>query len=229
MRLISLNLWRGEQESEVREFLENNLEQTDVFCFQEAQGVEALLNEILSKHGFSIKEGVKNAFERYKLRTYVRKNIEVTSVNTIGTDIYDGGVGLMTELMTDDGPLVTVNVHGVSRPGDKLDNPARIKLSEEIVEFLRNKQNIPQIICGDFNLLPFTKSVAILEDNGYGNLIKEYRISTTRNELAWDRFPGNKQLFADYTFVSGDVEVRDFKVPNVSISDHLPMILDFVT
>ena len=69
----------------------------------------------------------------------------------------------------------------------------------------------------------------MFEDADYRNLIKDHRISSTRNELAWDRFPGNKQLFADYTFVSGDVEVRDFKVPNVPISDHLPMILDFVT
>ena len=55
VRLISLNLWRGEQELEVREFLEKNLEQTDIFCFQEAQEAEALLSEILSRHGFLMK------------------------------------------------------------------------------------------------------------------------------------------------------------------------------
>lgn len=134
----------------------------------------------------------------------------------------------MTELMTDEGSLITTNIHGVSRPGDKLDSPGRIKLSEEIIDYLKDKKDIPQIICGDFNLLPFTKSAVIFEDAGYQNLIKEHRISTTRNELAWDRFLGNKQLFADYTFVSDKVEVKDFKVPNISISDHLPMILDFV-
>ena len=92
MRLISLNLWRGEQELEAREFLEKNLEQTDIFCFQEAQEAEALLSEILSRHGFLMKEGVKNAFERFKLRTYTRKNIEVMSVHTIRSGIYNGGL-----------------------------------------------------------------------------------------------------------------------------------------
>lgn len=228
MRLISVNLWRGEKSEEIKQFLQDNREETDIFCFQEAQGAEGLLKEALSGHGFFMKDGTKRAFEKYKLRIYVRKSIEIVSVNQIGLDLYESGAAMAMEILTDNGPLIITNVHGVSRPGDKLDTPGRIKLSEGITDYLKDKRDRPQIICGDFNLQPYTKSVEILEDNGYHNLIKEYRISTTRNELAWDRFPGNKQLFADYTFVSGEVEVRDFKVPNVPISDHLPMILDFV-
>lgn len=54
------------------------------------------------------------------------------------------------------------------------------------------------------------------------NLIKKYNIPTTRNKY----FPG-KDKFADYTFISPDINAQDFRVPTAEISDHLPMILDF--
>ena len=67
-------------------------------------------------------------------------------------------------------------------------------------------------------------------------LILENKIKTTRNFHAWRqakemvadgyRFYG-EQKFADYVFVSKDVKVKNFEVPNIEISDHLPLILDF--
>jgi len=32
---------------------------------------------------------------------------------------------------------------------------------------------------------------------------------------------------SDYVFVSLEVKVKKFEVPNIEISDHLPLILDF--
>lgn len=112
------------------------------------------------------------------------------------------------------------NFHGLWFPYDKLDNADRIVQSEKLLSFL-NAHNGKKIVCGDFNLMPDTKSIQIIE-GGMRNLVKEYNISTTRSSL-WE----HPQLFADYTFVSSEVVVRDFKVPRITVSDHLPMILEF--
>ena len=54
--------------------------------------------------------------------------------------------------------------------------------------------------------------------------VKEYQISTTRSPL-YRNFAEMK--FADYTLVSPGIEVKTFLVPQVEVSDHLPMILEF--
>lgn len=112
------------------------------------------------------------------------------------------------------------NLHGIWLRGGKKDSPSRVEQSRKINEFL-SKHNGEKILCGDFNLDINTKSIKILEEN-LRNLIKEYNIQTTRNKL----FPGEEK-FADYTFVSKGIKVINFQVPNIEISDHLPMILQF--
>lgn len=112
------------------------------------------------------------------------------------------------------------NLHGIWLKEGKQDAPERLEQSRKIIKFLDGR-NGEKILCGDFNLDIHTKSIKILEEN-LTNLIKKYKIKTTRNEL----FPG-KEKFADYTFVSAGMNVFDFQVPSINISDHLPMILKF--
>lgn len=122
---------------------------------------------------------------------------------------------------TNSGKNFTVcNLHGIWLKEGKKDSPSRLKQSKIIKEFLDN-QNGGKILCGDFNLDISTKSIKILENN-LRNLIKEYSIKTTRNK----HFPGSEK-FADYMFVSEDINVKNFKVPDINISDHLPMIIEF--
>ncbi len=124
------------------------------------------------------------------------------------------------------GKLFTVcNFHGTSFPGSKLDTPLRLKQSAKILAFLKNKPGA-KILTGDFNLLPQTESIRILEAN-YRNLIKEFNIERTRSDLSPYAERLDFQKFADYTFVSKDIDTTDFKVPDLKISDHLPMILEF--
>lgn len=116
--------------------------------------------------------------------------------------------------------FIVCNLHGVWKRGEKVDTPSRINQSEQIKNFL-DQYKEAKILCGDFNLDINTKSLKILEEKMI-NLIKEYQILTTRSKL-YNR--GDK--FADYTFVSPNVNVLDFQVPNIEVSDHLPMILEF--
>ncbi len=117
------------------------------------------------------------------------------------------------------------NFHGNPFPSNKLDSENRIKESGKVRDIVSGKEN-PKIIVGDFNLLPETKSLTIIGE-GMRNLIREYNIERTRSNLSPFFGKEDFQKFADYTFVTNDVIVKNFQVPEVEISDHLPMILEF--
>jgi hypothetical protein len=129
-----------------------------------------------------------------------------------------------------------LNVHGTAYPGHKLDTPERLAQSQKIIEFLRGEDGSPRyssggaggkIVCGDFNLLPETKSIAMIEGAGMTNLIKKFAIERTRSSSSpWYGKP-DFQKFADYAFVSAEVNVINFSVPDTAASDHLPLVLEF--
>ncbi len=118
--------------------------------------------------------------------------------------------------------LQILNLHGLHSE-NKQDSERTIKQSEFILNVAKRK-NIPTIIVGDFNLLPNTKSIAML-NNEFRNLITEYKISTTRPDFRDNRDVGNN--IVDYIFVNEKIKVNNFEVPHVDISDHFPLILDF--
>ncbi|MEK7637527.1 MAG: endonuclease/exonuclease/phosphatase family protein [Patescibacteria group bacterium] len=116
---------------------------------------------------------------------------------------------------------LVANLHGIYIKGsEKRDTPERLVQSAQILKFLA-KHKDKKIVCGDFNLLPETESIHMLEQN-MDNLIKRFNITTTRSHLYPKNIP-----WADYTFVSHDVSVEEFSVPSVPVSDHLPMVLKF--
>lgn len=124
------------------------------------------------------------------------------------------------------GKIFTVfNFHGTPFPGDKLDTNKRLMETRKVKEIVRSKSGA-KILVGDFNLLPQTQSIKIFGSD-LRNLIKEFKIQRTRSKLS--PFFGRKdfQKFADYIFVSNDVNVKSFEIPRIEISDHLPMILGF--
>jgi len=110
--------------------------------------------------------------------------------------------------------------HGIWYPKTKLDTKDRIKQSERIKKFLSRK-NEAKILCGDFNLLPNTTSMTILE-KGMRNLIKEYAVPSTRS-----KYYEREEKYADYILISRDVTVKKFNVIDVPVSDHLPLLLEF--
>lgn len=141
-------------------------------------------------------------------------------------------VGHNALFLTLDGPtpFTIVNLHGNSEPAHKRDTEKRLAQSGTVIDFLRTQPG-EHIVMGDFNLFPDTESVRLFERAGYRNLITEYGITTTRGTNLRTLFPEYAngphgfQDFADYTFVSHGVTVQEFSVPDVPVSDHLPMIL----
>lgn len=118
------------------------------------------------------------------------------------------------------------NLHGAPFPEDKLDTSKRIEQSKKILDIMDSK-NGTKILVGDFNLLPETESIKMIENKGYKNLIEKFNIDRTRSFLGPYWKGSAFQKFADYAFVSVEVKIKSFKVPHIEISDHLPLILEF--
>jgi exonuclease III len=113
------------------------------------------------------------------------------------------------------------NLHGLWNGRGKVDAPERIEQSRKVRTFL-DKLEGAKIICGDFNLLPDTKSIAILEEGGMRNLVKEHGITSTRS-----KYYTKPERFADYILISPDVNLIDFRVLEEAVSDHSPLLLEF--
>ncbi len=127
-------------------------------------------------------------------------------------------------------PLTVFSVHGTAYPFSKLDTPDRLAQSEKIIRTAEQFSG-DKVIMGDFNLLPDTVSVTAFEKAGFRNLVKEWAIKTTRGSLLKQIHPeyaageNGFQEFADYAFVTPGLTVKNFTVPDLPISDHLPLIL----
>jgi len=164
----------------------------------------------------------------YGQAIFVSKKLEVRSLERIYTfrnTSTDVGYGSHVIISQGEKSFHLVNIHGKAQPGSKFDTPVRIKQSEHIIDAMKSVR-VPVIIGGDFNLYPNTKSIMMFEEAGYKNLIRDFGIKNTRNEISWKEF-NNKQYYADYVFVAPDIKVRGFEVPYNEVSDHLPLVLDF--
>lgn len=123
-------------------------------------------------------------------------------------------------------PYTLAHLHGVAVPGDKRDTPERLAQSQKIVDFLASERR-ENILGGDFNLMPDSESIHMIERANMRNLIAECNIKDTRGAIAHAQYHGsNRQHFADFAFVSPGVRVASFIVPKVEISDHLPLVLE---
>jgi endonuclease/exonuclease/phosphatase family metal-dependent hydrolase len=126
------------------------------------------------------------------------------------------------QIKNSDVPLNIFNYHGIWHTSGKGDMPERHEQSDKILKVMEGFEG-RKILCGDFNLEMNTESVRKLEEN-MRNLVKDFKIETTRSDL----YPKKDLMpYADYTFVTPDIKVEKFSVPNEPISDHLPMILEF--
>lgn len=175
---------------------------------------------------FDLKEG-KAIFFRKQIPVLAsgeiithRENVEIFGVEQFPSSF------AFVRLPYGTGTLTVMNFHGVAFPGHKLDTPARLEQSRRMVEFITQEPG-PIILCGDFNLMPNTESIAMIEPY-LQNLIKIYTIQTTRSTISMYYGTPDEQRFADYTFCSPELHISKFKVPrDAKVSDHLPMILEF--
>jgi len=248
MKLVSLNTWGCRITEPLLDFIKSNSTTTDIFCFQEIlkggkgkthrdeikSGYEDISRLLLNYTGYFLEyreshydESLKNLDFKCGVACFVRSDLKQSYGQCTAlydptrkwTD-YSGRFAAGEALAVTVEDYAIINIHGMWQGSIKTDTEAKIEQSRMILE-LAEKTDGHKIICGDFNMLPETKSIKMLADK-YTNLVKEYGIKETRSSLY------KKELrHAGYIFVDNKISVKDFSVPNVTVSDHLPLIIEF--
>ncbi|MCC6177233.1 MAG: endonuclease/exonuclease/phosphatase family protein [Chloroflexi bacterium] len=199
--------------------------------------LEAILPELVGVFVPTERRSASAGALEFGLATFVRRDHEVRAWGRIpvlrhceafvgpGWQPLEGRPLQYCRLILGERKVLVANFHGTPTPGAKLDTPERLAQSRRIRDFLREEDG-EVVLAGDFNLLPDTESIALLE-RYWRNLVREYRVTTTRSRLNTYYGTPEEQKYADYVFVSSGVAVSGFAVPDVAISDHLPLILDW--
>ena len=225
MKIVFLNVWGANMQASLVDYLAEQAGDTDIFCFQEAaESMKRACADVLSEYKEISDYKYISEHEYFPQVIYVRKDIEVLSSGSLMHDDMDRGLATYVKIRVNGGEMYVCNVHGKSRPVEKLDTPERLAFSGGLINFFAGK-DAPVVIGGDFNLLPETESISMFERAGYRDLIRGCDIDTTRNRLVWDRYPV-KMDYSDYVFLSDKVQLVDFNVPKNEVSDHLPMLLE---
>lgn len=242
MKLVDLNIWSGVVFKPLISFIKENKKDTDIFCFQEMTNGDKLtipvkeakkdmlgvLIKLLPEYNYFFSPFQGN---EVGLATFIKKNLKIEKFEEIWVHRWYnarenndnrtlGRVIQLLEFSNDDKRYSVINFHGIWNGQGKTDTEDRIKQSLNVKNVLNNAKG-EKILCGDFNLLPDTESLKILE-KGMRNLIRDYKIQDTRGKL----YP-KKLRYADYILTSNKLKVLDFKVHNEEISDHLPLELTF--
>lgn len=252
MKLITLNIWGGHVLKPLLDFVAQHQE-VDIFCLQEVyhnaadkfstDNKEASLN-ILSEmhtllplhlHFFKPVIG-KVSGNAYGICMFVKKSIEIINEGDI---VIHHNPDYPSHAPSRHGPrhsrnlqwiecreknktYTIMNIHGLWNGQGKSDTPERIAQSEKIRSFM-DQISTPKIVCGDFNLQPETKSLAIIKE-GMTDLVQTHRVQSTRTSLYSKR---QEQPFADYVFTCPRISVNRFQVLPDQVSDHAPLLVDF--
>ncbi|MCL2228615.1 MAG: endonuclease/exonuclease/phosphatase family protein [Firmicutes bacterium] len=102
-----------------------------------------------------------------------------------------------------------INLHGIWNAG-QMGDARTLKQCQFILDNL--EKDMPVIVAGDFNLVPKSESIQLLNKH-LTNLISENKVVSTRPD---------EGTTVDYIFVRG-INVKSFKVLKNDISDHLPL------
>ncbi|HCR35986.1 hypothetical protein A2130_00475 [Candidatus Woesebacteria bacterium GWC2_33_12] len=238
MKIIFLNCWYGKVGKPFFDFVDDYLKDSDICCLTEVNPeLHKKIGDKLTNFANFYQDGIYDPRleVNFGQSFFVKNDLNFKFIKKISAPIdpvekLPFAFTTTYEVTLDNKKINIALVHGMALPGSKLDSLARLKQSDQIIEYMKGASG-PQIVIGDFNLLPDTESIKKFEVYGYQNLIEDFAIKSTRNRIAWEQFknePGFvKQHYADYCFVSKDVKVKKFTVPNIEVSDHLPLILEF--
>jgi endonuclease/exonuclease/phosphatase (EEP) superfamily protein YafD len=237
---------------DLHDFFRRHSGDVDIFCLQEvweggeeyapkwSAGIDAIDTKLVSNISNVLKD--YHCFFRphymdwYGLAIYAKKSLNIQEEGDIFVfkereDAFkddEGGTAInharnlqYLTIETAKGLRTVANFHGLWNAISKEDTEERSTQADNVVRFLKGVSN-PHVLCGDFNLLPESKTFKQLDELGMKNLIKEFGITSTRSSHY-----KKPVRFADYTFASDDVKVNEFKVLPDEVSDHLAMYLDF--
>ncbi len=247
MKIITLNTWGGIAGTQgLLDFFKKH-EDTDIFCLQEIfnggkdDEVEMqvqmenkeynlfnLITDALPNHKGFFRPHIKDF---YGLAMFVKKDITLLEEGEEFVHRHKGYIPTenlgfharnieYVKVMEDEKELCIINFHGLWNGQGKTDTEQRLEQSRNIIKFM-NSVKTDFVLCGDFNLLPTTESLKLIEDIGLRNLVKENNVTSTRTSHYT-----KPDKFADYIFTTQEIEVKDFKVLSEKVSDHAPLYIE---
>ena len=116
-------------------------------------------------------------------------------------------------------------IHGLRDPAGKEDTPARLAQAAALAKLIRSVWPGGErlVVCGDFNVLPESRTFAVLRELGLRDLVTSRGFTDTRTSLY-----AKSGRFADYLLVNERVSVTSFDVvAEPEVSDHRPLLLAF--
>lgn len=245
IKVVSLNIWRGEILQNLVQFIKD--QNADIFLFQEVydgkdkmllppayrfyeyfkelfpeyHGVYAPVLCDITKHG-DIDEGLA-----------IFSKFPVTASKTVFFDIpytkFDNNAKksfednpqaiLLAQFDVNGTPVTAFSVHGVWGT-DGLDNPRRLHMGGVIRDFVQGKENV--ILGGDFNLSSNTETIKIVSQ-GLQSVFGDSLKSTFNMKHKTN--PGYATAAVDMMFVSPQIKIIEKDCPQVDVSDHLPLVV----
>lgn len=243
MKIISLNVWGGRVKNPLNEFFRAHAD-ADIILLQEVfhNATEKTRWEERDNANFLTETEALLPDHRaifapvqdgeWGLAAFVSPSVSVERSDDVfvhrDRDAMEGRDGTTLGrnvqrlfVQTATGSLTFFNFHGLWTGVDKKDTDARIAQSRNLSRVV-NEIPGKKVLCGDFNLMPDTESISIIErETGMRNLITEHGVTGTRTS-----FYTKPEKFADYTFVSPDIRVRDFRILPDEVSDHAAMYIE---
>ncbi len=240
MKIITLNIWGGYVFDPLVDFFKQN-QDVDVFCFQEVYNnapgkvstddrkvcldIFDRMREYLPNHRGYFRPVVSGVFG---LAMFIHERVPLLHEGDIIIHENPDYPGFgpahsrnmqWIECMYKGEPLAILNAHCLWNGKGKGDSERRIEQSKRIQMFM-STLSIPKVLCGDFNLRPETKSMAIL-NKGMSNLVSKYQVTSTRTS-----FYPKEERFADYILLSPKLKETHFEVMPDEVSDHSALLVE---
>ncbi|MBL4807060.1 MAG: endonuclease/exonuclease/phosphatase family protein, partial [Rhodobacteraceae bacterium] len=120
-------------------------------------------------------------------------------------------------------PITIAHMHGLRDLTGKQDTPARLIQAERLRDLTLSvaKDSDRIVVCGDFNVLPDSKTFDIFAKIGMHDLVITRGFTSTRGSQY--KKPGK---FADYMLVNAPLAEAAFDVIyDPEVSDHCPLVL----
>lgn len=253
MKVMSLNIWGGHIENALLNFI-GQQQDVDIICLQEVYhnaldkfstddkipnlNIFSIIDSLLPEHQAFFKPVIgQPSGNAYGICMFVKNDFEILKEGdllihhnpdypTYAPSRHGPRHSRNLQWITcskDNSTFTIMNVHGLWNGQGKLDTSDRLSQSQAIKQF-SDQIKTPKILCGDFNLRPDTLSFKMIKE-GMSDLIEKYQIPTTRTPLYTKR---EAEPFADYILTCPNIQVNSFQVLPDVVSDHAPLVLDFV-